>query len=131
MDKIEEAALPPFDGKAPLSSVTSNPLARTLRNAYISFSERREALGLSNPGTVDGVAREVQRDVLLNNMMFSGLRADVTKMFSSAPLFQTAHSFTMGAQGMPPYNFAALYGSPAVCQQHWKAYHLMMLPVNH
>lgn len=115
MDKIEEASLPPFDGKAPLTSATSNPLTRSLRNAYIAFSERREALGLSNPGTVEGVAREVQRDVLLNNLMFSGFRADLTKQFSTSPMFQTAHNFTMGSQGMPPYSFAALYGSPTVC----------------
>ena len=114
MDKIEEASLPPLDGSARLSSDTTNPFTRTLQNAYVSFKERRAALGLTNPGTVEGVAREVQRDVLLNNMMFSGFRADLTKAFSTAPLFQTAHNFTMGAQGMPPYSFAALYGSPTV-----------------
>lgn len=114
MEKLEEAARPPFDGTIPSSAITDNPLVRSIRSVYNSFSERRAALGLSNPGTVEGVAREVQRDVLLNNLMFSGFRADLTKAFSTAPLFQTAHNFTMGAQGMPPYSFAALYGSPTV-----------------
>lgn len=112
MEKLEDAILPPSSGT--LGALSDNSLAQSLRNAYRSFSERREALGLANPGTVDGVAREVQRDVLLNNLMFSGFRADLTKAFSTSPLFQTAHNFTMGSQGSPPYSFAALYGSPRV-----------------
>lgn len=96
------------------STIFSNPLVSTLRDAYTRFQERREALGLSNPGTIEGVSREVQRDVLLTNLMFSGLRGEITRAHSATPLFHTAHNFTMGAQGMPPYSFAALYGSSRV-----------------
>jgi hypothetical protein len=85
-----------------------------LGELYNAFQERREALGLSNPGTVEGIAREVQRDVFLNNASFSGLRAELTKAFSAAPLFQVAHSLSMGSQVQPPYSYMVLYGSPRV-----------------
>jgi len=98
-----------------LSPVTTSGTFKTLRNYYDTFQERRATFGLSNPGTVEGISREVTRDVLLNNFMFSGLRADLTKAFSATPLFQTAHNFTMGTQGMAPYSFAVLYGTGRVC----------------
>jgi mitochondrial import receptor subunit TOM40 len=85
-----------------------------LGELYNAFQERREALGLSNPGTVEGISREVQRDVFLNNASFSGLRAELTKAFSAAPLFQVAHSLSMGSQVQPPYSYMVLYGSPRV-----------------
>jgi mitochondrial import receptor subunit TOM40 len=93
----------------------TGPFAQ-FQNAYAAFHERREALGLLNPGTVENIAREVQRDVFLNNSSFSGLRAELTKAFSAAPLFQVAHSLSMGSQVMPPYSYMVLYGSPRVCQ---------------
>jgi mitochondrial import receptor subunit TOM40 len=92
----------------------TGPFAQ-FQNVYQAFQERREALGLSNPGTVENIAREVQRDVFLNNSSFSGLRAELTKAFSAAPLFQVAHSLSMGSQVMPPYSYMVLYGSPRVC----------------
>jgi mitochondrial import receptor subunit TOM40 len=95
-------------------SSTSKGVWDILKDTYNSFSERREALGLSNPGTTDGVAKEVQRDVFLNNSTFTGMRADLTKAFSIAPLFQLSHAFSMGSQGLPPYTFAALYGTNKV-----------------
>ncbi|PBP23902.1 hypothetical protein BUE80_DR005217 [Diplocarpon rosae] len=73
---------------SPLGFMYNNPISVALADTYIAFSERRAALGLSNPGTVENIAREVQRDVFLNNHTFSGLRADITKAFSIAPLFQ-------------------------------------------
>ncbi|MCJ1395244.1 translocase of outer mitochondrial membrane [Xylographa bjoerkii] len=89
-----------------------------IRDTYIAFSERREALGLSNPGTVDNIAREVQKDVFLKNYMFTGLRADLTKPFSISPVFHVSHAFAMGSQeGLPPYTFATLYGTPKVFLQ--------------
>ena len=101
-----------------LSSVPflkDNAVFATLKDAYSSFSERRAALKLPNPGTVDNIAREVQREVLLSNYMFSGLRADWTKMFSMSPLFRVSHAFSMGPSGnLPPYTFSAMYGSPKV-----------------
>jgi hypothetical protein len=99
----------------PLGFLFNNSVAAALADTYTSFSERREALGLSNPGTVENIAREVQRDVFLNNYTFSGLRADLTKAFSISPLFQVSHAFAMGSQGLPPYTFAALFGTNKVC----------------
>lgn len=87
-----------------------NPITRRIANVYNSFSVRREKLGLSNPGTVESVAKEVQRDVFLTNYMHTGLRADLTKAFSMSPLFQVSHQFAMGER-LQPYAFAALYGT--------------------
>lgn len=87
-----------------------NPIARSMSEAYQAFSERRKKLGLSNPGTVETVAKEVQRDVFLTNYMHTGLRADVTKAFSISPLFQVSHQFAMGER-LQPYAFAALFGT--------------------
>lgn len=97
-----------------LSYFSHNAVVTTLRDTYIKFSERRAALGLSNPGTVDNIAKEVQKDVFLNNLTFSGLRADLTRAISVNPLFQFSHAFSQGSQGLPPYTFAALYGTPSV-----------------
>jgi len=95
-----------------LSSPNSNALAATLSSYLNAFAEKRESLGLSNPGTVENVAKEVQRDVLTNNHMFTGLRADVSKTFSAAPMFNVAHSFSQGSPTMPPYSFITSYGTP-------------------
>ena len=97
-----------------LGFLKENAVVTALRDTYLSFSEQREALRLPNPGTIDNIAREVQKDVFLTNYMFTGLRADLTKVFSGAPLFQVSHAFAMGSQGLPPYTFAALYGTPKV-----------------
>jgi hypothetical protein len=98
----------------PLGFLFNNSVVAALADTYTSFSERRAALGLSNPGTVENIAREVQRDVFLNNYTFQGLRADLTKAFSISPLFQVSHAFAMGSQGLPPYTFAALFGTNKV-----------------
>jgi mitochondrial import receptor subunit TOM40 len=113
-----------FEKSSPVSLdfLLQNPVAYQVQNVYRAFSERREALGLPNPGTVENLAKEVQRDVFLNNMSFSGLRADLTKAFSVAPLFQVSHALSMGSQLQPPYTYAALYGSPKVRGfdgRHW------------
>ncbi|KAI0122866.1 eukaryotic porin-domain-containing protein [Xylariales sp. AK1849] len=96
--------------------VFQNPISRSISDVYQSFSARRERLGLSNPGTVEGVAREVQRDVFLTNYMHTGLRADLTKAFSISPLFQVSHQFALGER-LQPYAFAALYGTSKVFLQ--------------
>ncbi|KAF8457994.1 eukaryotic porin/Tom40 [Terfezia claveryi] len=89
-----------------------NPLVVGLSDALSTLSKRREGLGLSNPGTLEQLSREVQKDVLLTNHLFTGMRADLTKSFSVSPLFQISHSFSMGAgQGMPPYTLATLFGN--------------------
>ncbi|CAL3966061.1 hypothetical protein PZA11_002836 [Diplocarpon coronariae] len=102
---------------SPLALMYNNPISVALADTYNAFSERRAALGLSNPGTVENIAREVQRDVFLNNHTFSGLRADITKAFSISPLFQVSHAFSMGSQGLPPYTFAALFGTNKIFMQ--------------
>ncbi|EEH16882.1 hypothetical protein PABG_06969 [Paracoccidioides brasiliensis Pb03] len=102
-----------------LSFLTDNAVTAALKDVYGSFSARREALGLSNPGTVENVAREVQKDVLLSNFMFTGFRADLTKVFGMSPLFRISHAFTMGSQQgtLPPYAFSSMFGSPKVFLQ--------------
>ncbi|KAI9793623.1 MAG: translocase of outer mitochondrial membrane [Piccolia ochrophora] len=100
-----------------LSFSSHSWLPSSLRDAWSSFADRRETLGLSNPGTVENISREVQKDVLLTNYMFTGLRADMTKAFSVSPLFQLSHAFATGSQALPPYSFAALYGTPQTLLQ--------------
>jgi len=95
---------------APLAFLRNNVIAVGLADVWRSFSDRRAKLGLSNPGSVENLAKEVQRDVLLNNFMFTGVRADLTKIFSMNPLFQVSHQFAMGER-LNPYTFAALYGT--------------------
>lgn len=95
------------------SLLLANPLANAIGDAVNSFSERRAKLGLSNPGTIEGLSREVSRDVFLNNSMFTGVRADLTKIFSMTPLFQVSHQFAMGER-INPYTFAAMYGTNKV-----------------
>ncbi|CRK39834.1 hypothetical protein BN1723_015577 [Verticillium longisporum] len=96
--------------------LTTNPVADAVSDAVNSFSSRRAKLGLSNPGTVESLSKEVTRDVFLNNYMFTGLRADVTKAFSISPLFQVSHAFAMGER-LNPYTFAGLYGTSKVFLQ--------------
>jgi mitochondrial import receptor subunit TOM40 len=98
-----------------LSFLTDNVVAATVADALSNLSEKRKALGLENPGTVDNISREVQREVLLSNYMFSGLRCDLQKIFSVAPLFRLQHGFAMGSQALPPWQLMALYGTPRVC----------------
>ncbi|EME47304.1 hypothetical protein DOTSEDRAFT_69285 [Dothistroma septosporum NZE10] len=106
--ETKEVALPP---------IRTNAFLDTVLDTYRSFQERREALGLSNPGTVDQIAKEVQRDVFLTNQTFSGLRAELNKSFSIMPLFQISHAFASGSQMLSPYTFLALYGTNNIlCQ---------------
>lgn len=99
---------------SPLSFLTDNAIAATISDTYSGLSARRKLLGLENPGTVDNIAREVQKDVLLSNFMFSGLRCDLQKVFSINPLFRLQHGFAMGSQALPPWQLMALYGTSDV-----------------
>jgi mitochondrial import receptor subunit TOM40 len=103
-----------LEKESPLAFLSNNVVVGALSDTYRSFQDRRDLLGLPNPGSVENIAREVQRDVFLNNYTFSGLRADLTKPFSMAPLFQVSHAFAMGSQGLPPYTFGALFGTNKV-----------------
>ena len=102
-----EEFLPPY--------IQGNALMKALKDTYQSFQDRRATLGLSNPGSVENIAREVQKDVFLTNFMFTGLRADLNRPLSVSPLFQYTHTFAMGSQGSPPYGFSAIYGTQKVC----------------
>ncbi|OQO14474.1 hypothetical protein B0A48_01352 [Cryoendolithus antarcticus] len=114
-------SLPPIDVTRPGSlnppPQRTNTIFDTFLDTYYSFQDRRAALGLSNPGTVDKIAKEVQRDVFLTNQTFSGLRAELNKSFSISPLFQISHAFSAGSQQLSPYTFLALYGTAnQLCQ---------------
>jgi mitochondrial import receptor subunit TOM40 len=104
-------------------SAHTGPFGR-LQDVYAAFHDRRQALGLSNPGTVENIHSEVQRGVFLNNLSFSGLRAELTKAFSAAPLFQVSHALSMGSQAQAPYAYTALYGSPKVCSAFKSCLHV-------
>ncbi len=99
---------------SPLAFLTDNAITTVISETYSNLSERRKALGLENPGTVDNISREVQKDVLLTNFMFSGLRCDLQKIFSVNPLFRLQHGFAMGSQALPPWQLMALYGNSNV-----------------
>lgn len=98
----------------PLAFLTDNALSIAINDTWSTLSDKRRALGLVNPGTVDNIAREVQREVLLTNYMFSGLRCDLQKVFSLNPLFRLQHGFAMGSQQLPPWQLMALYGTSRV-----------------
>ena len=104
---IDSSPLTPID----LPPARSNGFFGTVLNAYEAFHDRRAQLGLSNPGPVDEINREVSRGVFLNNLTFSGLRAELNKSFSIYPLFQISHAFATGSQALSPYTFLALYGT--------------------
>jgi len=102
---------------SPLAFLSDNAISTVISETYSNLSERRKALGLENPGTVDNISREVQKDVLLSNFMFSGLRCDLQKIFSVNPLFRLQHGFAMGSQALPPWQLMALYGNSNVFMQ--------------
>ncbi|PNS19400.1 hypothetical protein CAC42_2577 [Sphaceloma murrayae] len=102
---------------AVVDSISSNPIVSSIANVFNTFQAKRDALGLSNPGTVENVSKEVTRDVFLNNSAFSGFRAELQKAFSMSPLFQVCHSFSAGNQQMPPYVFMALFGTNKIFAQ--------------
>ena len=98
--------------------VHGNAFANALRSTYNSFMDRRTALSLPNPGTVENIDREVKRSVFLTNQMFSGLRADWSRPFSVAPMFTVAHAFAIGSQNIPPYNLTTMFGTKDVSLAH-------------
>ena len=122
---LNEKAVQPLDTittpPPPALDVAKPPPPRTnaffdiVFDTYQSFQDRRKALGLSNPGSVDNISAEVQRSVFLTNQTFSGLRAELNKSFSIYPLFQISHAFSSGSQLLSPYTFLALYGTNNVC----------------
>ena len=114
---------PPIVIESPRSGGFLGPILDT----YYAFHDRRAALGLSNPGPVDEINREVSRGVFLNNLTFSGLRAELNKSFSIYPLFQISHAFATGSQALSPYTFLALYGTNNVRTYRASLLHLRPL----
>lgn len=111
MASIEKSSV---QESSPLAFLSNNALSTALLNKYEAFHEKRNELGLPNPGTTERINSEVMSGVFATGHMFSGLRAEITKPFSMSPLFQVAHSFSIGSN-LPAYNFAALYGTNNVC----------------
>lgn len=95
----------------------TNPILSPFNDLYNAVATRRSALGLSNPGTIENINKEVSKDVFLNNYFFSGLRADLSKPFSMSPAFQISHSFSIGSPVMPAYGFAAFYATDTTLLQ--------------
>ncbi|CAI5760136.1 unnamed protein product [Candida verbasci] len=90
---------------------SSNPVFSYLNDVYITISEHRKSLGLTNPGTIENLNKEVSRDVFLNQYFFTGLRADLNKAFSMMPAFQTSHTLSMGSTILPAYAFSSLFAT--------------------
>lgn len=86
---------------------SSNPVFSYINDVYTNIAEHRKNLGLINPGTIENINKEVSRDVFLNQYFFTGLRADLNKMFSMN--FQTSHTISIGSNSLPPYAFSAVY----------------------
>ncbi|KAF5358318.1 hypothetical protein D9756_001563 [Leucocoprinus leucothites] len=93
-----------------------NPVS-PLWNAIDRFNQWRADLGLPHPGTVENLQKEVKA-THLNNYMFDGARADLTKSLSMNPLFQVTHSFALGSQTLPSsYNFGAIFANQKIFLQ--------------
>ncbi|CEH15542.1 Translocase of outer mitochondrial membrane complex, subunit TOM40 [Ceraceosorus bombacis] len=87
------------------------PVLGPVGSVMTAWQEKRNELDLPSPGTAEHLQREV-KSTLLNNFIFDGARADLTKALSMNPIFQVTHAFSMGAQQAPSsYNFGAVYGS--------------------
>ena len=95
---------------------SSNPIFSFINNVSTTISNHRSSLDLVNPGTMENINKEVTRDVFLNQYAFTGLRAELNKMFSVSPVFQTSHSFSIGGQ-TPPYSFVSMVANDKVFMQ--------------
>ncbi|OCF45407.1 mitochondrial import receptor subunit TOM40 [Kwoniella heveanensis CBS 569] len=88
-----------------------HPVAGPVMNTYGRFHGWKESMGLTQPGTVENLTRDVQQ-VHLANWTFDGARADVAKVVSANPAFQLTHSFSLGSTTRPPaYNFGAIFAN--------------------
>ncbi|CAI2171111.1 2418_t:CDS:2 [Funneliformis geosporum] len=92
-----------------VSTITTTPTNTPWSFSSIlnGISEYRKKLNLPNPGTFEGLHKEVKATFLTNHL-FDGGRADVTKVLSQH--LQVTHSFSMGSTISPPmYNFGAAF----------------------
>ncbi|CAG8517883.1 12558_t:CDS:2 [Ambispora gerdemannii] len=78
-----------------------------LKTLLSSLTSYHKTLNLPNPGTYEGLHREV-KNTFLTNHLFDGGRADLTKVLSQN--FQVSHTFSLGSTLTPPsYNFGAAF----------------------
>ena len=63
---------------------------------------------------MEGLHKEVQRDVFLTNYAFSGMKAELGKSFCANPLFQIQHSFSAGSSQVAPWSFLSMYATDNV-----------------
>ncbi|EJD52967.1 hypothetical protein AURDEDRAFT_142053 [Auricularia subglabra TFB-10046 SS5] len=91
------------------ASSSSSSSKSALGSLIGRLSQWRASLDLPNPGTVENLQKEV-KNTELNNYIFDGARADLSKTLSGQPVFQVTHSFALASQvAMPSYNFGALF----------------------
>ena len=51
----------------------------------------------------------------MNNYLFDGARAELSKSLSMNPMFSVTHSFNLGSQTIPPsYSFGAMFANEQV-----------------
>lgn len=117
ISKLPLGTIPGVTVKSTPSIWETNPILSPFNDFYNTVAARRSALGLSNPGTIENINKEVSKDVFLNNYFFTGLRADLSKPFSMNPAFQISHSFAIGSPVMPAYGFAAFYATDSTLLQ--------------
>jgi len=100
------ASTPPSSSRGFLSTAVS-----PFTSVYDRFQQWRISLGLPNPGQVEDIQKEV-KFTHLNQLIFDGARADLTKGLSMKPAFQVTHSFALASQTAPAsYNFGAVYAT--------------------
>ncbi|KAF8334310.1 eukaryotic porin-domain-containing protein [Cantharellus anzutake] len=118
----EKAGVPLHDQPpsvdAPTSSSRLWTWASPITFRYSRFmSWRKNTLGLTNPGKIEDLQKEV-KSTHLTNFIFDGARADLTKGLSMNPAFQVTHSFSLASQTNPSqYNFGAIFASNKVFMQ--------------
>lgn len=117
ISKLPLGSIPGATVSAPPSVWETNAVLSPFNSLYRTVASRRAALGLSNPGTIENINKEVSKDVFLTNYFFSGLRADLSKPLSMSPAFQISHSFAIGSPVMPAYGFAAFYATDSTLLQ--------------
>jgi mitochondrial import receptor subunit TOM40 len=83
------------------------PVAAPIAGTFERFHNWKEYMGLSQPGTVENLTRDVT-NTHMSNYFFEGARADLSKVVSPNPAFQITHSFTLGAQ-KSSYMLGALF----------------------
>ncbi|CCO31036.1 Mitochondrial import receptor subunit TOM40 AltName: Full=Mitochondrial import site protein ISP42 [Rhizoctonia solani AG-1 IB] len=80
-------------------------------NTYSRFASWKADLGLTSPGTVENLQKEVKMTHTTNHI-FDGARADLSKALSFNPAFQVTHSFNLASYNNPPtYNFGAVFAN--------------------